>query len=164
MIQIVEFYFSPSSEVIPSHLKLEKVQFETYQGEKVDGRFSMVSFQKIKSGLIKLSARYFSSSDVELEAIPDDLKLLSNLIITSNGSPIGIVEVKNILVFGEDRSGYSVAKEVVVPKGASFLTEKDVNVRHLVVTGIHGNFKDKKKAKKRASLYPNSKVIHVMTS
>jgi len=93
---------------------------------------------------------------------PDNVKTISNLEIeTTSGEKVAIQDIRKCLVYGNDCDGYSIAKVVTVPKNAPFINNEVEEYRHLVVTGIHGNFKNPKNAYNRAAHFKGAKVIRV---
>ena len=93
---------------------------------------------------------------------PDNVKTISNLEIeTTSGEKVAIQDIRKCLVYGNDCDGYSIAKVVTVPKNAPFINNEVEEYRHLVVTGVHGNFKNPKSAYNRAAHFKGAKVIRV---
>ena len=157
-ITMAEFFILVS-EVEASKLKLKEIEMETYEGNKINGNFSTVIFSKVRgSEMIKVSLIHFHG-DAEN---PDNVKTISNLEIeTISGEKVAIQDIRKCLVYGNDYDGYSIAKVVTVPKNAPFINNEVEEYRHLVVTGIHGNFKNPKNAYNRAAHFKGAKVIRV---
>lgn len=157
-ITMAEFFILVS-EVEASKLKLKEIELETYEGKKIKGNFSTVIFSKVRgSEMIKVSLIHFHG-DAEN---PDNVKTISNLEIeTVTGEKVVIQDVRKCLVYGNDCDGYSIAKVVTVSKNASFINNEVEEYHHLVVTGVHGNFKNPKSAYNRAAHFKGAKVIRV---
>lgn len=92
--------------------------------------------------------------DTLIEGVsPTSLKELATLQATSEDISFNIVKS---VVYGDDQYGSPVAHETDISHELSIHEPK---VRHLVVTGVHGNFKDAREALKRASKIKGSRVI-----
>ena len=86
---------------------------------------------------------------------PTSLKELATLETTDKGVSFNIVKS---VVYGDDQNGYSIVHTTDISQELNIHEPK---VRHLVVTGIHGNFKNARQAFKRASRIKGSRVIEL---
>lgn len=157
-LQMMEAYIS--TDAVP--MSVEAMSFETYSGDMFESHFASVTFSRVNTKYFKMTALYHQDSQLS----PDELKLLIQFdIVDKNGNIIQLKEVKNIIVFGEDEQGYAIAKPIKVPEAASYLLPPVVEYHHLVVTGVHGNFKDKKRADARVKglrlHHQDAKVIRI---
>ncbi len=158
-INYMEIYvLSPSNM---SGAILKKVVFEAVKGIEIHAQFSQVTFKKVKNGYTKITALYNNSGD---NVNPQKLMKLKHLQILNNSSEELLFEdVKGCMVIGEDQNGYSIGRLVSIPDDAPYLLEKGSHERHLVVSGIHGNFKKRYEAIERASHYKDAKVIRIVS-
>lgn len=139
---------------------LKKVVFEAVKGIEIHAQFSQVTFKKVKNGYTKITALYNSGDNV----CPQKIMKLKHLQILNNSSEELLFEdVKGCTVIGEDQNGYSIGRLVSIPDDAPYLLEKGSHERHLVVSGIHGNFKKRYEAIERASHYKDAKVIRIVS-
>ena len=159
-LQMMEAYIS--TDAIP--VSVEAMSFETYSGNMFESHFASVTFSRVNAKYFKMTALYHRGSQLS----PDELKTLIQLnVVDRNGNILQLKEVKNVIVFGEDEQGYAIAKPIKVLETATYLLPPVVEYHHLVVTGVHGNFKDKKRAEARAKNLrlhqQDAKVIRVKT-
>lgn len=157
-LQMMEAYIS--TDAVP--VSVEAMSFETYSGDMFESHFASVTFSRVNAKYFKMTALYHQGSHLS----PDELKTLIQFnVVDRNGNILQLKEVKNVIVFGEDEQGYAIAKPIKVPETATYLLPPVVEYHHLVVTGVHGNFKDKKRADARAKNlrlhHQDAKVIRV---
>lgn len=157
-LQMMECYLS--ADTIP--VSAGSISFETYSGDTFESHFASVTFSRVNAKYFKMTALYHQGSQIS----PDELKTLIQFsVIDGNGNILQLKEVKNVIVFGEDEQGYAIAKPIKVPEAASYLLPPVVEYHHLVVTGVHGDFKSKKRADARAKNlrlhHQDAKVIRV---
>lgn len=102
----------------------------------------------------KFKNRVRVAIDTLIEGVsPSSLKELITLETENEEVSFNIAES---VVHGDNQHGCPVAHETDISHELSIHEPK---VRHLVVTGVHGNFKDAREALKRASKFKGSKVI-----
>lgn len=157
-LQMMECYVSADS--VPA--SAQAISFETYSGDVFESHFTSVTFSRVNTKYFKMIALYHQGSQLS----PDELKSLVQFdIVDKNGNTLQLKEVKNVIVFGEDEQGYAIAKPIKIPETATYLLPPVVECHHLVVTGVHGNFKSKKRADARAKNlrlhHQDAKVIRV---
>lgn len=157
-LQMMELYVY--ADAIP--VSAQVISFETYSGDVFEVNFASVTFSRVNAKYFKMTALYHRGSQLS----PDELKTLIQFnVVDRNGNILQLKEVKNVIVFGEDEQGYAIAKPIKVPETATYLLPPVVEYHHLVVTGVHGNFKDKKRADARAKNlrlhHQDAKVIRV---
>lgn len=126
---------------------IKEISFLTYTKELISIKVSSVKTHKFKN-------RVRITIDTLIEGLsPASLKELATLE-TKNGNVS--FDITNVVVYGDDQNGYPIAHATEISHKFS---SQDPKVRHLVVTGVHGNFKNAKEAFKRASRIKGSRVI-----
>ena len=129
--------------------EMKKIGFLTHNKELIFIKTSSVKTRKFKN-LVRVSI------DVLIEGIsPTLLKELATLEATDKEISFNIVKS---VIYGDDQNGYSIVHATDISQELNFHESK---VRHLVVTGIHGNFKNARQAFKRASKIKGSRVIEL---
>ena len=119
----------------------------TYNKELISLKVSSVKTHKFKN-------RVRVTIDTLIEGIsPASLKELATLEAKDGDVSFNIASV---VVYGDDQNGNPIAHATKISQKYS---SNDPKVRHLVVTGVHGNFKDAQQAFKRASRIKGSRVI-----
>ena len=126
---------------------IKEIGFLTYAKESISIKVSSVKTHRFKN-------RVRVAIDTLIEGIsPSSLKELATLETKDEEVSFNIAES---VVYGDDQNGYPIAHATDV---SHKLSSNDPKVRHLVVTGVHGNFKDAQQAFKRASRIKGSRVI-----
>lgn len=126
--------------------EIKGIGFLTYNKELISIKTSSVKTHKFNN-FVKVTV------DTLIEGVsPTSLKELSTIEATSDTA----FNIVKSVVYGDDQYGNPLANETDISHKLNFHESK---VRHLVVTGIHGNFKDAREALKRASKFKGSKVI-----
>lgn len=126
---------------------IKEISFLTYNKELISIKVSNVKTHKFKN-------RVKITIDTLIEGIsPASLKELATLETKDGDVSFDIAEV---VVYGYDQNGNPIAHATEISQKYS---SNDPKVRHLVVTGVHGNFKDAQQAFKRASRIKGSRVI-----
>lgn len=126
---------------------IKGIGFLTHAKELISLKISSLKTHKFKN-------RVRVKIDVLIEGIsPASLKELATLETKDGDVSFDIAEV---VVYGYDQNGNPVAHTTKISQKYS---SHDSKVRHLVVTGVHGNFKDAQQAFKRASRIKGSRVI-----
>ena len=126
---------------------IKEIGFLTYAKESISLKVSSVKTHKFKN-------RVRVTIDTLIEGVsPSSLKELATLETTGKEVSFDIAES---VVYGDDQNGYPIAHATEISQQ---LSSNDPKVRHLVVTGVHGNFKDAQQAFKRASRIKGSRVI-----
>lgn len=145
MIKLIELWLPIDSY---GSIKLIKgISFLTYNKELISLKVSSVKTHKFKNR-VKLAI------DTLIEGTsPASLKELITLE-TKDGDVS--FDIANVVVYGDDQNGCPIAHTTDISQKYS---PQDSKVRHLVVTGVHGNFKDAGEALKRASKIKGSRVI-----
>lgn len=146
-VKELELYITTGNEISPVGVK--NLSVLSNEGE-IPLTIREVKVKRCKKMFcIKVSC---SNKDV------DNIRKLTKLeLINDHKEKVEIISINRVMVFGDNKLGYSVAKEVKASE--DIVSKKVEGVRHLVVTGIHGNFKDAQKAYERASKFKGSKVI-----
>lgn len=130
---------------------IKEISFLTYTKELISIKVSSVKTHKFKN-------RVRITIDTLIEGLsPASLKELATLE-TKNGNVS--FDIAKVVVYGDDQNGYPIAHATDISHS---LSSQDPKVRHLVVTGVHGNFKNAKEAFKRASRIKGSRVIKLRT-
>ena len=126
---------------------IKEIGFLTYAKESISLKVSSVKTHKFKN-------RVRVTIDTLIEGVsPSSLKELATLETTGKEVSFDIAES---VVYGDDQNGYPIAHTTDISHS---LSSQDPKVRHLVVTGVHGNFKDAGEALKRASKIKGSRII-----
>lgn len=142
---LIELWFSINN--YNSIKKIKEISFLTYNKEQISLKMSNVKTRKFNN-FVRVTI------DTLIEGVsPTSLKELATLEATSEDVSFNIVKS---VVYGDDQYGSPVANETDI---SHKLSNHEPKVRHLVVTGVHGNFKDAREALKRASKFKGSKVI-----
>ena len=144
-IKLIELWLPIDS--YDSIKEIKGISFLTYNKELVSIKVSSVKTRRYKN-------RVRVAIDTLIEGIsPSSLKELATLETKNEEVSFNITDV---VVYGDDQNGYPVAHATSISQKYS---PQDPKVRHLVVTGVHGNFKDVQQAFKRASKIKGSRVI-----
>ena len=126
---------------------IKEIGFLTYAKESISIKVSSVKTHKFKN-------RVRVAIDTLIEGVsPSSLKELATLETKDEEVSFNIAES---VVYGDDQNGYPIAHATDISQK---FNSQDPKVRHLVVTGVHGNFKDAQQAFKRASKIKGSRVI-----
>lgn len=126
---------------------IKEIGFLTHAKELISIKVSSAKTHKFKNR-VKLTI------DTLIEGIsPSSLKELATLETKNEEVSFNIAES---VVYGDDQNGYPIAHATDI---SHKFNSNDPKVRHLVVTGVHGNFKDAQQAFKRASRIKGSRVI-----
>lgn len=126
---------------------IKEISFLTYTKELISIKVSSVKTHKFKN-------RVRVAIDTLIEGVsPSSLKELATLETKDEEVSFNIAES---VVYGDDQNGNPIAHATEISHKFS---SQDPKVRHLVVTGVHGNFKNAKEAFKRASRIKGSRVI-----
>lgn len=126
---------------------IKEIGFLTHAKELISIKVSSVKTYKFKNR-VKLAI------DTLIEGTsPSSLKELITLETKDGDVSFNIAES---VVYGDDQNGNPIAHATEISHKYSSC---DPKVRHLVVTGVHGNFKDAQQAFKRASRIKGSRVI-----
>ena len=145
-IKLIELWLSTSN--YDSTKAIKEISFLTYTKELISIKVSSVKTHKFKN-------RVRVAIDTLIEGIsPASLKELATLEAKDGDVSFNIASV---VVYGDDQNGYPIAHTTDISHKLS--SNDDPKVRHLVVTGVHGNFKNAKEAFKRASRIKGSRVI-----
>ena len=143
-IKLFELWFSINN--YNSIKRIKEISFLTYNKEQVSLKVSNVKTHKFNN-FVKVTV------DTLIDGVsPTSLKVLSTIEATSDTA----FNIVKSVVYGDDQYGNPLANETDISRKLNFHEPK---VRHLVVTGVHGNFKDAREALKRASKFKGSKVI-----
>lgn len=144
-VKLIELWLSTSN--YDSIKEIKGISFLTYNKELISIKVSSVKTHRFKNR-VKLTI------DTLIEGIsPASLKELATL--EAKDEEVSFDIAKSV-VYGDDQNGYPIAHATDI---SHKLSSHDPKVRHLVVTGVHGNFKDAQKAFKRASKIKGSMVI-----
>lgn len=144
-VKLIELWLSTSN--YDSIKEIKGISFLTYNKELISIKVSSVKTHRFKNR-VKLTI------DTLIEGIsPASLKELATLEAKDEEVSFDIAES---VVYGDDQNGYPIAHATDI---SHKLSSHDPKVRHLVVTGVHGNFKDAQQAFKRASRIKGSRVI-----
>lgn len=144
MIKLIELWLPIDS--YDSIKSIKGISFLTYK-ELIPLKVSSVKTHKFKN-------RVRVTIDTLIEGVsPSSLKELATLETKDEEVSFNIA---NVVVYGDDQNGYPIAHATEISHKYSSC---DPKVRHLVVTGVHGNFKDAQQAFKRASKIKGSRVI-----
>ena len=144
-IKLFELWFSINN--YNSIKEIKEICFLTYNKEQVSLKMSNVKTRKFNN-FVRVTV------DTLIESVsPTSLKELATLEATSEDATFNIVKS---VVYGDDQYGSPVANETDI---SHEFNSHEPKVRHLVVTGVHGNFKDAHQALKRASKIKGSRVI-----
>ena len=144
-IKLIELWLPIDS--YDSIKEIKGISFLTYNKELISIKVSSVKTHRFKN-------RVRVAIDTLIEGVsPASLKELATLETT--GKEISF-DIANVVVYGDDQNGYPIAHATSISQKYS---SQDPKVRHLVVTGVHGNFKDAQQAFKRASKIKGSRVI-----
>lgn len=145
MIKLIELWLPIDS--YDSIKLIKEISFLTYTKELISIKVSSVKTHKFKN-------RVRITIDTLIEGLsPASLKELATLETKDEDVSFDIVDS---VVYGDDQNGYPIAHATDI---SHKLSSHDPKVRHLVVTGVHGNFKDAQQAFKRASRIKGSRVI-----
>ena len=145
MIKLIELWLPIGND--GSIKEIKGISFLTYNKELIPIKVSSVKTHRFKN-------RVRVAIDTLIEGIsPSLLKELATLETKNEEVSFNITDV---VVYGDDQNGYPVAHTTSISQKYS---PQDPKVRHLVVTGVHGNFKDAQQAFKRASKIKGSRVI-----
>lgn len=145
MIKLIELWLPIDS--YDSIKEIKGISFLTYNKELISIKVSSVKTHKFKN-------RVSVAIDALIEGVsPSSLKELITLETEDEEVSFNIAES---VVYGDDQNGNPIAHATDV---SHKLSSNDPKVRHLVVTGVHGNFKDAGEALKRASKIKGSRVI-----
>lgn len=126
---------------------IKEIGFLTYAKESISIKVSSVKTHRFKN-------RVRVAIDTLIEGVsPSSLKELATLETKDEEVSFNIAES---VVYGDDQNGYPIAHATDISQK---FNSQDPKVRHLVVTGVHGNFKDAQQAFKRASRIKGSRVI-----
>lgn len=144
-IKLIELWLSTSN--YDSIKAIKEISFLTYTKELISIKVSSVKTHKFKN-------RVRVAIDTLIEGVsPSSLKELITLETENEEVSFNIAES---VVHGDDQNGNPIAHATDI---SHKLSSNDPKVRHLVVTGVHGNFKDAQQAFKRASRIKGSRVI-----
>lgn len=144
-IKLIELWLSIDS--YDSIKGIKEISFLTYNKELISIKASDVKTHKFKN-------RVSVAINVLIEGIsPSSLKELITLEAEDEEVSFNIAES---VVYGDDQNGNPIAHATDISQQ---LSSNDPKVRHLVVTGVHGNFKNAQQAFKRASRIKGSRVI-----
>lgn len=144
-IKLIELWLSTSN--YDSTKVIKEISFLTYTKELISIKVSSVKTHKFKN-------RVRVAIDTLIEGVsPSSLKELITLETENEEVSFDIAES---VVYGDDQNGYPIAHATEISHRYSSC---DPKVRHLVVTGVHGNFKNAQQAFKRASRIKGSRVI-----
>ena len=144
-IKLIELWLPIGNDGLIKSIK--EIGFLTYAKESISIKVSSVKTHRFKN-------RVRVAIDTLIEGIsPSSLKELATLETKDEEVSFNIAES---VVYGDDQNGYPIAHATDV---SHKLSSNDPKVRHLVVTGVHGNFKDAQQAFKRASRIKGSRVI-----
>ena len=145
MIKLIELWLPIDS--YDSIKEIKGISFLTYNKELISIKVSSVKTHRFKS-------RVSVAIDTLIEGVsPSSLKELATLETTGKEISFDIAES---VVYGDDQNGNPIAHATDISQK---FNSQDPKVRHLVVTGVHGNFKDAQQAFKRASRIKGSRVI-----
>lgn len=127
--------------------EIKEIGFLTHAKESISIKVSSVKTHKFKNR-VKLAI------DTLIEGVsPASLKELITLETKDGDVSFDIAES---VVYGDDQNGNPIAHATDISHS---LSSQDSKVRHLVVTGVHGNFKDAGEALRRASKIKGSRII-----
>lgn len=127
--------------------EIKEIGFLTYTKESISIKVSSVKTYK-SNNFVKVTV------DNLIEGVsPTSLKELITLETKEKNISFNIVKS---VVSGDDQNGNPFVCETDI---SHKLKSHDDKVRHLVVTGVHGNFKNAQEALKRASRIKGSRVI-----
>lgn len=144
-VKLIELWLPIGNDGLIKSIK--EIGFLTYAKESISIKVSSVKTHRFKN-------RVRVAIDTLIEGIsPSSLKELATLETKDEEVSFNIAES---VVYGDDQNGYPIAHATDV---SHKLSSNDPKVRHLVVTGVHGNFKDAQQAFKRASRIKGSRVI-----
>ena len=144
-IKLIELWLSTGN--YDSIKAIKGISFLTHAKELISLKTSSLKTHKFKN-------RVRVKFDVLIEEIsPASLKELATLE-TKDGDVS--FNIEKVVVYGDDQNGNPIAHATEISHKFS---SQDPKVRHLVVTGVHGNFKDAQQAFKRASKIKGSRVI-----
>lgn len=145
MIKLIELWLPIDS--YDSIKEIKGISFLTYNKELISIKVSSVKTHRFKN-------RVSVAIDTLIEGVsPSSLKELATLETTDKEISFDIAES---VVYGDDQNGNPIAHATDISQK---FNSQDPKVRHLVVTGVHGNFKDAQQAFKRASRIKGSRVI-----
>lgn len=145
MIKLIELWLPIDS--YGSIKSIKGISFLTYNKELIPLKVSSAKTHKFKN-------RVRVAIDTLIEGVsPSSLKELITLETENEEISFNIAES---VVYGDDQNGNPIAHATEISHS---LSSQDPKVRHLVVTGVHGNFKDAGEALKRASKIKGSRVI-----
>lgn len=144
-VMLIELWLPTGSD--GSVKAIKEISFLTYTKELISIKVSSVKAHKFKN-------RVKFAIDTLIEGIsPASLKELATLETKDGDVSFDIAEV---VVYGYDQNGNPIAHTTEISQKYNSNNPK---VRHLVVTGVHGNFKGAQQAFKRASRIKGSRVI-----
>lgn len=144
-VMLIELWLPTGS--CGSIMPIKEISFLTYNKELISIKVSNVKTHKFKN-------RVKITIDTLIEGVsPSSLKKLATLETTGKEISFDIAES---VVYGDDQNGNPIAHATDISQK---FNSQDPKVRHLVVTGVHGNFKDAQQAFKRASKIKGSRVI-----
>ena len=145
MIKLIELWLPIGND--GSIKEIKGISFLTYNKELISIKVPSVKTHRFKN-------RVKVTIDTLIEGIsPASLKELATLEAKDEEVSFSIAES---VVYGDDQNGNPIAHATEISHKYSSC---DPKVRHLVVTGVHGNFKDAGEALKRASKIKGSRVI-----
>lgn len=145
MIKLIELWLPIDS--YDSIKEIKGISFLTYNKELISIKVPSVKTHRFKN-------RVSVAIDTLIEGVsPSSLKELATLETTGKEISFDIAES---VVYGDDQNGNPIAHATDISQK---FNSQDPKVRHLVVTGVHGNFKDAQQAFKRASRIKGSRVI-----
>ena len=145
MIKLIELWLPIDS--YDSIKEIKGISFLTYNKELISIKVSSVKTHRFKN-------RVSVAIDTLIEGVsPSSLKELATLETTGKEISFDIAES---VVYGDDQNGNPIAHATDISQN---FNSQDPKVRHLVVTGVHGNSKDAQQAFKRASRIKGSRVI-----
>lgn len=144
-IKLIELWLPIDS--YDSIKEIKEISFLTYNKELISIKVSSVKTHRFKN-------RVRVAIDTLIEGVsPSSLKELATL--ETKDEEVSF-DIANVVVYGDNQNGCPIAHTTSISQKYS---PQDSKVRHLVVTGVHGNFKDAQQAFKRASKIKGSRVI-----
>lgn len=144
-VMLIELWLSTGN--YDSIKAIKEISFLTHAKKLISLKTSSLKTHKFKN-------RVRVKIDVLIEEIsPASLKELATLE-TKDGDVF--FDIAEVVVYGYDQNGNPIAHATKISQKYS---SNDTKVRHLVVTGVHGNFKDAGEALKRASKIKGSRII-----
>ena len=145
MIKLIELWLPIGND--GSIKEIKGISFLTYNKELISIKVSSVKTHRFKN-------RVKVTIDTLIEGIsPTSLKELATLEAKDEEVSFSIAES---VIYGDDQNGYPIAHATDI---SHKLSSHDPKVRHLLVNGVHGNFKNANEPFKRASRIKGSRVI-----